>query len=499
MTDFPSSPSHGDTYTSGNLTFVYNSTKGVWNISTPLGIDVSDLSDTNGLLSGGSGVTAYANFAAFSTSGNSAGDLGFAQDTKVLYVWDGSEWDKVLSGTDGSPVWQDSGTYLSRPTTTALKSFDSMLSSANAAIDFTVSAIDPEGFPITYDYDIFPSAPTQLTSVTQPSGNSVGRYLVTPNISSSSDNAGSFNLRVRASDGVRTISDVIKFDLEYGPSNGFAALYTTATSGTVRYITGGIDEANATDLTSLVENTVNSGDVVFLQKATGSNYGHFKYIGSAGNNNNMWANKAFAFVGGGLEPDNIFIWHDHDGNAATRDHPIFYGSNSGATGTETYQQFAFNLTYHRHQGSGNQTNYTSSLTMDPSTGGGTMLNCIIDLNLGSVAWVYNNGNNSSYYRSFKHCTFLNYGTWHAPYSGTNTVRVIDCAFQGGYNTGGATFYGTQGTSIDFDGWTYDTYSNAGVDIKANDTNIANGTYGHMKDLNGVTASNTVFNNYQSAN
>ena len=66
MADFPSSPSHGDTYTSGNLTFVYNSTKGVWDVSTPLGIDVSDLSDTNGLLSSGSGVTAYANFAAFS-------------------------------------------------------------------------------------------------------------------------------------------------------------------------------------------------------------------------------------------------------------------------------------------------------------------------------------------------------------------------------------------------------------------------------------------------
>ena len=439
------------------------------------------------------------NDAALPTTGNSTGDLKFNEAKKTVHVWDGTEWDRMLSGTDGSPVWQDSGSYLSRPSTTAQKTFDTMLSNDSAAIDFTVSAIDPEGFPITYDYDIFPSSPSQLTSVTQPSGNSVGRYLVTPNISDSSHNPGNFNLRLRASDGVRTISDIIQFSLEYGPANSFASLYTAATGGTIRYVAGGTDETNATDLTSLVENTVSSGDVVFLQKATGSNYGHFKYIGSAGANNNMWADKAFAFVGGGLEPDNIFIWHDHDGNVGTRDHPIFAVSNSGATGNETYQQFAFNLTYHRHQGTGTQANYTSTLTQYPANGGGTMLNCIIDLNVGSVAWVYDNSGNSSYYRSFKHCTFLNYGTWHAPYSGAATVRVIDCAFQATYNGTGATFLGTQGTNIDLDGWTYDTYNNAGVDIKSNDTNIANGTYGHMKDLNGVTASNTLFNNYQSAN
>ena len=444
------------------------------------------------------GAAPVANDAALPVSGNSTGDLKFNQAKKTVHVWDGSEWDRLLSGTDGSPVWQDSGAYLSRPSTTALKSFDTMLSNDSAAIDFTVSAIDPEGFPITYDYDIFPSTPTQLTSVTQPSGNTVGRYLITPNISDSAHNPGSFNLRLRASDGIRTISDVIQFNLEYGPANGFASLYTAATGGTIRYVTGGADETNATDLTSLVENTVNSGDVVFLQKATGSNYGHFKYIGSAGTNHNMWANKAFAFVGGGLEPDNIFIWHDHDGNAGIRDHPIFAGSNSGATGTETYQQFAFNLTYHRHQGTGSQANYTSTLTMQPANGGGTMLNCIIDLNLGSVAWVYDNSGSTAYYRSFKHCTFLNYGNWTAPYSGGNSVRVIDCAFQATHY-GGVTFLGTQGTNIDLDGWTYDTYSNTGVDIKANDTNIANGVYGHMKDLNSVTASNTLFNNYQSAN
>ena len=275
------------------------------------------------------GAKPVADDAALPTTGNSTGDLKFNEAKKTVHVWDGTEWDRILSGTDGSPVWYDSstGAYLSRPNTTAQKGFDAGLSNDSAAIDFTVSAIDPEGFPITYDYDLFPASPSQLLSITQPSGTSVGRYVVTPTISDSSHNSGSFNMRLRASDGVRTITDVIQFSLEYGPSIAFASLYTTATGGTTHNVIGGVDEANATDLTSLVENTVNSGDVVFLKKAPGSNYGHFKYIGSAGANSNIWANKAFAFVGGGLEPDNIFIWHDHDGNVATRDHAIFASSS----------------------------------------------------------------------------------------------------------------------------------------------------------------------------
>jgi len=459
-------------------------------------IKINEITEDLGVSGGAKPV---ANDAALPTSGNSTGDLKFNEAKKTVHVWDGTEWDRILSGTDGSPVWYDSstGAYLSRPNTTAQKAFDAGLSNDSAALDFTVSAIDPEGFPITYDYDLFPANPSQLLSITQPSGTSIGRYVVTPTISDSSHNSGTFNMRLRASDGVRTITDVIQFSLEYGPSIAFASLYTAATGGTTHNVIGGVDEANATDLTSLVENTVNSGDVVFLKKAAGSNYGHFKYIGDAGANNNMWANKAFAFIGGGLEPDNIFIWHDHDGTTGIRDHAVFASSNSGATGNETYRQFAFNLTYHRHRTIA--TNYSNSLCNSPANGGGTMLNCIIDLNGGDVSWHYDNGNSSAYRRSFKHCTFLNYGSWVAPYSGADAaVRVIDCAFQGGYHSS-ATFLGTQGTNIDLDGWTYDTYSNAGVDIKSNDTNIANGVYGHMKDLNSVTASNINFDNYQDVN
>ena len=36
---------------------------------------------------GGGGVTAYANLAAFPSSGNTVGDYAFATDTKAVYIW----------------------------------------------------------------------------------------------------------------------------------------------------------------------------------------------------------------------------------------------------------------------------------------------------------------------------------------------------------------------------------------------------------------------------
>ena len=486
----PTSPSAGDLWFKSDTGALYvyytDADSSQWvGISGPAGADGA---------AGTSASVSYANLAAFPAS-PTEGDIAYAQDTNALYVYDGTTWKRILAGTDAAPAWVESGVYLDRPSTSALKEFNA--SAANPAIEFTVYATDPDGFPITYDYDVFPTSPNQLTSVTQPSGTSTGTFLVTPNIVSTSDNEGSFKVRVRASDGVRTISDVITFNLQYLPATGFNTLYIAHTSGTIREVVGGTSEANATDITSLVENTVQDGDVVLLNPATGSTFGHFKYTGDAGNNNNIWANKAFALVGGALTPDKIFLWHNHDATTTTRDHPLFISAAASATGTDRYRQFGFNFTYHRHQVA--SINYSSTLTQTPDNGGGTMLNCILDLNNGNVAWTYDNSNSTASRRSFKHCTFLNYASWQSPYSGSATaVRVIDCAFDSTYHNS-ATFLGTQGTNVDVDGWTYDTYADAGVDILSNSTDLANGTYGHMKDLNELTSTNVLFDNYQDVN
>ena len=85
-----------------------------------------------------------------------------------------------------------------------------------------------------------------------------------------------------------------------------------------------------------------------------------------------------------------------------------------------------------------------------------------------------------------------------PYSGSATaLRVIDCAFEDSSNelTDTSTF-GTNQSSVSFDNWKYDAYTSKNIEITSA---IANGTYGHLKDLFGLTSTNTLFNTYQSAN
>ena len=77
------------------------------------------------------------------------------------------------------------------------------------------------------------------------------------------------------------------------------------------------------------------------------------------------------------------------------------------------------------------------------------------------------------------------------------MRIIDCAFEGSSNrlSDGSAF-GTNQSGVSFDDWTYDLYSSKNIETT---TAIANGTYGHLKDLNSLTSTNTLFNTYQSEN
>ena len=76
-TDFPASPSNGDTHAG----FTYNSTTGAWESSAAAG--------------GGAGVTTHANLAAFPAS-PSEGDLAYAEDTDALYLRKASTWNENI-------------------------------------------------------------------------------------------------------------------------------------------------------------------------------------------------------------------------------------------------------------------------------------------------------------------------------------------------------------------------------------------------------------------
>ena len=247
----PDNPANGQTVQIGTIIYTYDATVGVWNSNSAAGptlspatVTTSDTTPSNpsngdmwfdssvgktfiwyddgtstqwiqmnpNTQSGpagadGSSVTAYANFAAFS-NGTAEGDFAFAQNTKALYVWDGSEWDRISSGPQIGPR------YTTTPTS------EVSLDTSGATSTLTAVAIDESGFPITYDWDAYSgstvynaaSLPPQLTNVSE----SNGVFTLTP--STSDSDAGNVTFRTKASDGVLFTPAITTLSLSFGES-----------------------------------------------------------------------------------------------------------------------------------------------------------------------------------------------------------------------------------------------------------------------------------------
>jgi hypothetical protein len=244
--NFPDSPSDGDTQDVGGITYTYSSSKGYWTAAASGGgggggasvttDDTAPSSPSDGDLwwdsdggkmyvyyedadssqwvsvsvpgsTGPAGAaatpTAYTNLAAFPSSGNTLGDFAVAQDTKALYMWDGTEWERVYSGANEILNWdtEPNASYAGAP-------------SGNVSV--TVAASDPEGFPVTYSYDTNPTNPAQLQNVSESNG------VFTLSLTST---AGEFSFRPKATDGVHVISKATTI------SSGFQSATAMSTAG----------------------------------------------------------------------------------------------------------------------------------------------------------------------------------------------------------------------------------------------------------------------------
>ena len=183
-TDFPASPSNGDTHAG----FTYNSTTGAWESSAAGG-------------GSGSGVTSHANLAAFPAS-PSEGDLAYAEDTDALYLRRGSGWERIDNGGE-SPV------ILTDPPTTH------DLDASGSTTSISMAAQDPEGFDIVYGiaYKTASNArPTQLSADTT-INQSTGTYTFTP--STNTAHSGTFKARLSASDGANTTTRFVDVELDF--------------------------------------------------------------------------------------------------------------------------------------------------------------------------------------------------------------------------------------------------------------------------------------------
>jgi len=213
-TSAPSSPSPGDLWfdtSSGTLYFYYaDGSSNQWvGVSGPAGADGAD-----GAAGANATPTSYTNLAGFPSSGNTLGDFAVAQDTKALYMWDGTQWERVDNG-DESPV-----ITTEPPTTTQNLNADGTTSTV------TMVAQDPEGFNITYGiaYKTANNArPAQLSADTT-INQSTGVFTFTP--STTTSDAGTFRARLSASDGAKITTRFVDFDLGFYPAqSGLLARY----------------------------------------------------------------------------------------------------------------------------------------------------------------------------------------------------------------------------------------------------------------------------------
>jgi len=169
---------------------------------------------------------------------DSAGTLGtaetgvskFSNNDKKLFVYNGTAWDKILSGTDGPPVWDSGGSAVTVPKAlTQNYTFNTSLATLDSQrITLSVNASDPDGFPITYSSDQHPATNNLIDSVSQ---TSPGVFRLTPNIMSGESNRDdTISFRILASDGARVATGSTVFGISYSKysifkkgaaSNGF--------------------------------------------------------------------------------------------------------------------------------------------------------------------------------------------------------------------------------------------------------------------------------------
>jgi len=155
---------------------------------------------------GGSAVTSYANLAAFPSSGNTNGDIAYANDTNGVYMWSNSSWQRMSIGSNSGPI------FTTPPPSTLILSND-----GTNTVSITVAAIDEGAFPVTYDWDAYSgttlynasSLPPQVTAVSESDG------VFTLTGSDSASNAGGFSFRSKASDGVSTTTAITTCNLSF--------------------------------------------------------------------------------------------------------------------------------------------------------------------------------------------------------------------------------------------------------------------------------------------
>lgn len=411
----------------------------------------------------GGGVEPVAHEGALGT-GN-AGDLKFATATKSAFLYDGSEWDRIQTGSNAAPFFKVSPVAIN-------------LGDQESA-SVSVLAGDPEGFPITYSWDALKvdssatihykegggTYPPGVTNIIHsPASSGTFRF---QSDSAGSENKGTYTYRILANDGA--ITSVASAELKVAYTNLFQLKYKAAVEAA-----GGtcvIHNLNATDHANLhtyIDASVgeiadNRYDVLFLQPGS--------YTLAANHISYSWdlfRGKAFAIVGSTNQPHDVHITTQ---GSSGRDYPIF-GRENTPVGFRATKALA-NLTFKRHTSDG--TNYRAAWRRNE---GGLARNVLFDFNNLAMSMNYYNSEPSSIIRRFTAfaITIANVGTRASSYSGQNAGVYIGRGLAAGTSSwSGYTWTNNSSTAtLSSDGTKYWTYTDDGATYghlyKAGDTN-----------------------------
>lgn len=195
----PDNPTDGQTVQIGTIIYTYNATVGVWNSNSAVGPTLTPATVTT---------------SDTAPSNPSNGDMWFDSSVGKTFIWydDGTstQWVQMNPNTSGggsSDTGGESPIILTEPPTTHDLNIDGTTSTV------TMVAEDPEGFDITYGIVYKTTGntrPAQLsvdTTINQTSG----VYTFTP--SSTLTDEGTFRARLSASDGAKTTTRFVDFNL----------------------------------------------------------------------------------------------------------------------------------------------------------------------------------------------------------------------------------------------------------------------------------------------
>jgi len=159
------------------------------------------------------------------TTGNEAGDLAFVADTNRLYIWSGAGWYSITLVNEApniTAVEDDSGG--TTPFT---------LATDGGATVITITANDPEGIPLTYNYSVTSGSLTNGGGTTATITQSNNIFTVTP--STTENYAGTFSLTFTASDGINIATNANSFTLAFTPDWDYDADVLGTWSGAGQY------------------------------------------------------------------------------------------------------------------------------------------------------------------------------------------------------------------------------------------------------------------------